>query len=282
MTTLTRTMRQMVLMGVAALACTGTIASAAEPIKTFAWPVPTERSPLAKTPKVALLIGNSYSFYNCGVHGALRGFMQATNPAISMKTRLLTISSGSLSFHDVAHYLAPHELDPYAKLENGKLAHPMFDVVLLQENSAGALSKKRIDAFMRYSAEHAKTIRDAGSTPMLIMTWAKEGKPDDIKVIAENTVAAANAARMRVVPVGLAFDLVRKRAPDIRLTMTEDNHHPNAAGTYLYAAVLYAVLFNRSPEGLDFVGGCEKPLDKAVAEQLERFAWETVQAFEGK
>ena len=37
---------------------------------------PEVTTPLASSPKVALLIGNSYSFYNCGVHTYLRGMMR--------------------------------------------------------------------------------------------------------------------------------------------------------------------------------------------------------------
>ena len=79
---------------------------------------------LEKVPEVALLIGNSYSFYNCGVHTYLRGMMRASTPKLGMKTRLLTISSGSLSFHDIDFYLKPHEQDPYADVnDKGELKH---------------------------------------------------------------------------------------------------------------------------------------------------------------
>ena len=51
---------------------------------------PEVTEPLAVSPKVSILIGNSYSFYNCGVHTYLRGFMKAGTPKENMKTRLLT------------------------------------------------------------------------------------------------------------------------------------------------------------------------------------------------
>ncbi len=242
---------------------------------------PALTAALEREPRVALLIGNSYSFYNCGVHTYLRGLMRASSPKIGMKTRLLTVSSGSLSFHDVAFYLSPHELDPYAELDNGRLIHPMFDVVLLQEHSAGALSKKRIGAFMKYTKAHADTIRAAGSTPLLIMTWAKETSPEDISAIAENTIRAANAAGMRVVPVGLAFARARAKAPSIRMTQA-DNSHPTAAGSYLYAAVLYETLFGRPVEGLDYAGECEKPLSPETVRIMQQIAHETVADFRGQ
>ena len=239
---------------------------------------PTVTAPLEKTPQVTLLIGNSYSFYNCGVHTYLRGLMQATEPKIPMKTRLLTISSGSLSFHDVPFYLKPHDQDPYGDTKDGELTHPMFDVVLLQDHSAAATSAKRIPFLKRDAKRHADTIRAAGSTPILIMTWTKADKREELGTLADNTIAAANDAGMRVVPVGLAFERARTALPDVVFQMP-DKSHPTGAGTYLYAATLYASLFHRSPEGLDFTGDCEKPLEASLAQRLEAIAWETVKTF---
>ena len=121
---------------------------------------PEVTAPLAKSPKVALLVGNSYSFYNCGVHTYLRGLMKAGTPKENMKTRLLTISSGSLSFHDMKFYLSPHEQDPYAVVKDGKLEHPMFDIVMMQGHSAAATSKKRLPFFEKYAKQHADSHHD--------------------------------------------------------------------------------------------------------------------------
>lgn len=239
---------------------------------------PAITAPLEKAPQTALLIGNSYSFYNCGVHGYLRGFMQDSQPPIKMRTRLLTISSGTLSYHDVAYYLQPHEQDPYAKVVDGKLAHPMFDIVLLQDNSAAATSKKRIPYLFRYTKIDADIIRKAGSTPLLVMTWPRKDKPKDITKLADNTIQAANEAKMRVVPVGLAFMEAIRGKPDLEMYMP-DKSHPSAAGSYLYGAVLYSVLFRRSPEPLRYLGECEKPLVPETAAYLRTVAWKVVKDF---
>ena len=211
---------------------------------------PEVTTPLASSPKVALLIGNSYSFYNCGVHTYLRGMMRAGTPKENMKTRLLTISSGALSFHDVAYYLKPHEQDPYAIVEDGKLKKPMFDVVLLQGHSAAATSKKRLPYFEKYAVAHADTIE------------------------------IANKAKMMVVPVGLAFAEVRKTKPDLVMYMP-DKSHPSAAGSYLYGAVLYSTLFHRTPADINYLGECEKPLAPETAKFLREIAWKTVTEFYG-
>ena len=241
---------------------------------------PEITAPLKDSPKVALLIGNSYSFYNCGVHTYLRGLMRAGDPVEKMKTRLLTISSGALSYHDVKHYLSPHEQDPYAELKDGKLVKPMFDIVLMQGHSAAATSKKRLPYYEKYAIAHADTIRKAGSVPLLVMTWPKQDKPEDIQKLADNTIKVANKAKMMVVPVGLAFAEVRKSRPELVMHMP-DKSHPTAAGTYLYGAVLYSTLFHRSPADINYLGECEKPLPPETAAFLRKVAWNTVTEFYG-
>lgn len=258
--------------------CALSIAGSAFALENTVEPSVTE--PLATSPKVALLIGNSYSFYNCGVHTALRGLMKNGTPKENMKTRLLTISSGSLSFHDVGYYLQPHEQDPYAKVKNGKLEHPMFDIVLMQDHSAAATSKKRIPFLAKYVKQHADTIRQAGSTPLLIMTWTKKDKPDDITKLADTTIKAGNDANVQVIPVGLAFTEAIKARPDLEMYMP-DKSHPSMAGTYLYSAVLYASLFGRTPEPINYLGECEKPLPEETASFLRSIAWKTVTEFYG-
>ena len=203
---------------------------------------PEVTAPLAKSPKVALLVGNSYSFYK--------------------------------------FYLSPHEQDPYAVVKDGKLEHPMFDVVLMQGHSAAATSKKRLPFFEKYAKAHADTIREAGSTPLLIMTWPKKDKPEEITKLADNTIRIANEARMMTVPVGLAFMEAIKAKPDLEMYMP-DKSHPSAAGSYLYGAVLYSTLFHRTPADINYLGECEKPLSPETAKFLRDVAWSTVTEFFG-
>ena len=48
---------------------------------------PKVTEPGAAKPAVALLVGNSYSFYNCGVHGYLRGLNTPAMPDLQWKLR---------------------------------------------------------------------------------------------------------------------------------------------------------------------------------------------------
>lgn len=231
------------------------------------------------SPKTALYVGNSYSFYNCGVHGYVRGL--AKEAKLPWKARIETISSGKLSFHDVAQYLAPHDGDPYAKLdENGNLKAPMFDVVFLQALSTEPINPKLVPNWKKYLAKHVDTIKKAGSIPVVVMTWAKQDKPEDTKKLADATINEANANDVIVLPVGLAFAESLKRKPELILHQ-KDKSHPTAAGSYLYGAMIYSLLFKKSPEGFKYLGECEKPLKPEDAKHLQTVAWDVLKEFYG-
>ena len=110
------------------------------------------------SPKTGLIVGNSYSFYNCGVHGYLRGLTRENKQ--DWKARIVTISSGRLSYHDVEQYMGPHEMDPYVKKdEKGNLINPMFDVVILQGMSTEPIAEKSIPTFKKFLKQHVAQLR---------------------------------------------------------------------------------------------------------------------------
>ena len=230
-------------------------------------------------PKTGLIVGNSYSFYNCGVHGYLRGFTREAKQ--DWKARIITISSGRLSYHDVPQYMGPHEMDPYAKFdENGKLKDPMFDVVVLQGMSSEPIAKKSVPTFKKFLKEHVATIKAKGAEPIVVDTWARQDKPEDAKKLADSIISEANANDAIVLPVGLAFAESLKRRPDL-LMHQSDKSHPTAAGSYLYGAMLYGLLFKKSPVGMKYLGECEKPLKPEDAKYLQELAWNVLTDFYG-
>jgi len=76
----------------------------------------------------------------------------------------------------------------------------------------------------------------------------------------------------RVAPVGVAMANALAERPDLAM-LDPDAEHESLAGTYLAAAVIYATLFDRSPEGLPF----HHALEADDATFLQRVAWETVE-----
>lgn len=197
------------------------------------------------------------------------------------KARIITISSGRLSYHDVEQYMGPHEMDPYAKKdEKGNLINPMFDVVILQGMSTEPIAEKSIPTFKKFLKQHVATIKAKGAEPIVVDTWARQNKPEDTKKLADAIITAANENDAIVLPVGLAFAESLKQRPDL-LMHQKDKSHPTAAGSYLYGAMLYGLLFKKSPEGMTYLGECEKPLKPEDAKFLQKLAWDVLTDFYG-
>lgn len=138
------------------------LSTGAQALETGVAPKVTELG--VSNPTTGLYVGNSYSFYNCGVHGYVRGLTRAANR--TWKARLQTISSGMLSWHNVEDYLLPHEMDTYVVKGTDK----MFDVVFLQGMSSEPIAAKRVPTFRKYLAKHVETIRSKGSVPIVVVT----------------------------------------------------------------------------------------------------------------
>ena len=134
-------------------------------------------------------------------------------------------------------------------------------------------------------------IRDSGAVPMLYMTWAKESFPDQTGVLAGAYDGIGTELGIPVAPVGLAWARVRRERPGLDL-FAEDGSHPNGAGSYLAACVIYAELAGQSPDGAPrAVVGMPRDgggilsgqsaitlvsLPSDVSTYLQRVAWETV------
>lgn len=256
----------------AALAATLFLASEAGALETSVTPEVTSLS--NPEPKTGLFVGNSFSYYNCGVNGYVRGLAKAGKQ--KWTARMITISAGMLAFHPVEFYVSPHEMDPYFKNGNTK----PFDVVFLQGQSAEPIDAKRLPVYRKYLKAHIEAVRKAGGEPVVVDTWALQDKPEQTRLLADSIIAEANKNHALVLPVGLAFAESLKERPDLILHHT-DKRHPSAAGSYLYGAMAYSLLFRESPEGLDFLGDCAKPLPEADARFLQRLAWRVTKEFYG-
>lgn len=249
-----------------------TAATSACALETSVKPLVTDLG--VTNPATGLFVGNSYSFYNCGIHGYVRGFTRETKTP--WKARLQTISSGMLAWHNVKYYLSDHEMDPYVKKDTTK----MFDVVFLQGMSSEPIDKKRVGTFRKYLKEHIETVRETGSVPVVVVTWAKQNKMEQTRDLADSIITEANNNHAIALPVGLAFAESLKARPDLILHQA-DKSHPTAAGSYLYGAMIYSLLYKKSPEGLKYLGECEKPLRPDDAAFLQKTAWKVMTDFYG-
>ena len=236
-------------------------------------------------PKSMLVVGNSYMYYNCGINGYLSGLIrEKVNPKI--KTRIAAIGRSNMSQQPIEELLDNSKLSSHSP-QNGSLDKELlskeikkresYELVLLQGSNRGP-EDQALDRF--YIKIHADAIRQNGGTPALIMTWVQKKKDAPAQqIVADKVTEIGNENKMLVIPVGLAFENVEKKYPDLKLIMP-DNTHPTALGSYLMAATIYAAVYKRNPlEAVNFSGGCEKPLDRKQREEICQTAWDTVKSW---
>jgi len=213
-------------------------------------------------PTNVLFVGNSFTFYNNGLHNHLRYMMEAGGHEPGT-IRAMTISGASLAEHAPALPAMLQSAD--------------WDVVILQGHSLEAIEAERLPGFRTAVELLGKQIRDSGAQPVLFMTWARTGQAEQTAPLDENYTSAGNKARALVVPVGLAFERSTNEKNGIALRMA-DLRHPTLAGSYLAACTFYAALFGESPVRHPYTAG----LDPRTAWTLQRIAAETVEAYYGR
>ena len=88
---------------------------------------------------------------------------------------------------------------------------------------------------------------------------------EPVEDIAQAYSPVAAEVGATVAPVAVAWQRVEDAAPDLRL-YDGDQLHPNILGMYLTAAVLYATIFRKSPEGLPYL-----PADSLADSELVNY-----------
>jgi hypothetical protein len=212
-------------------------------------------------PQDILFVGNSFTFYNNGLHNHLRSMMQAADREIG-SLRAMTISGARLAEHAPA---LP------SILESSE-----WDIVILQGHSMEAIDDGLVEGFHQAVRGLVPQIRGSGANPVLFMTWSRTHIPGQIVPLNERYTLAGNNAGALVVPVGLAFDRLVRQENGISLRM-EDQRHPTLAGAYLATCTFYAAFFGESPVGIPYTAG----LDADVARTLQIVAAETVSEYYG-
>ena len=213
-------------------------------------------------PMHVLWLGNSFVFYNNGLHGHVSYLAEAADPARAADyvARSLTISGGLLTEHRFGI--------------NGMLQSRPWDVVVLQGGSMEALDPATAPAFFTYARRYIKKIRAVGAMPVLFMTWAYADRPEMTEQLCGVYTTLANKTQSFVVPAGLAFADALRNKPDLQL-YTDDLKHPSLAGSYLAACTFYGAMYGKSPHGVPYEAG----LPPALAAFLQDSAWDTVTRF---
>ena len=211
-----------------------------------------------------LFIGNSYTFYNGGLWTLVQAMAQSRGHDVQC---VPSVSVGKTLEWHWNHGEA-----------RDAIAQGPWDVVILQEFSMRPIDEpaKMFDYARRFDA----AIRAAGARTVFFMTWARQHQPDKQRILTEAYQRIASELGAEVAPVGDAWQRALKKRPKLKLYQ-KDRSHPNQAGSYLSACVIYATLFDDTPIGLPPVIRNDRRnaiihLPPAEASFLQRIAAETV------
>ena len=237
--------------------------------------LPTVKALPGGTPASAIFIGNSFFYYNNGIHNQVGALLRSAEPKRPFRTTMATISGSGIDWHDVDSYFRPNAIGRYSfvgdnQLEFNKLDR-LFDIAIIMDCSQCPVHPELGKVFTEFVGRHAASVRKHGAEPVLFMSWAYADKPEMTATLAEAYTRAGNQHNALVIPAGLAFARSIAKRPDLNL-YAPDKRHPSALGTYLAAATVYAALTGKSPAGLAHTAG----IDPSVAAFLRGIAGETV------
>lgn len=183
-----------------------------------------------------LFIGNSYTYFN-----NLPEVLEAIAADAGVKIDAEMHARGGATLRDHLADTAMLEL----------LRRTRWDYVVIQEQST--LGLRQIEGrqtvadpefFLRHAQLLAAEVRAVGAAPLFLLTWRRRDAPvEDQDRLTYAYVRAAESGTA-LIPVGLAWERVRRERPDVELHAS-DGSHPATLGTYLTAHAVFAVIAGR-------------------------------------
>ena len=161
-------------------------------------------------------------------------------------------------------------------------------------------------SYMQYAPRYVELAKQQGARAILYVTTPTtqnarplKSAPDKQPILDKTKSVArlANQLQVKAAPMALVAHRCQTQRPDLNLRFINDGHL-NQTLAYLTACTLYAVIFNKSPQGLPigsitdirFLEGDQTkdrdglPITKVFSDKdrsdLQRIAWEGYQEFE--
>ena len=207
-----------------------------------------------------LFIGNSYTYCN-----RLPQMVRAIAADMGCRLKVDVYARGGASYDS-------HWRDKKAR---AKLADGKWDAVVLQDQSL--MPVVRPASTIRGGRLWVEQVKKKAARAILLMTWARRGKPEMQDKLKETYCRLARESGADVAPVGLAWAKVLTERPKSVLH-TKDGSHPTRLGSYLAACVIFATIYDVSPEGAAGAGG----MAAEITRYLQKTAWRTVRDFRGR
>ena len=199
-----------------------------------------------------LFIGNSYTYYNDGIQNLVKKLSDAhfddphrcsdpNNPK-----RIVLVDSVLKGGKGLDYHWEEENHAAASKIQGEK-----WDVVVLQDHSKGPFEKNA--EFVRYSKLFCDLVHQGGARPVFYLTWARLATPEKQTDLNKAYCKASIDNNAGVVPVGIAWDRIRKERPDLEPKLyIDDGHHPTPIGSYISGCVFFASLTGVNPEGKAF------------------------------
>jgi hypothetical protein len=233
------------------------------------------------TPASMLWVGNSFFYFNNSMHSHVINMVRAGDPAATPRATSVTISGSGMDWHDMASYFRPDGLGKYTFDANNEVVFnkpgKQYDAVIIADCSVCPIHPTLKPVFHEFAKKQSAVVSANGARPILFMTWAYKDKPEMTAQLAEQYTIAGNANDALVIPAGLAFAKAIARRPELEFYQP-DKRHPTLIGTYLAAAVTYAVIYKRPAAGNSYRAG----LDASLAAFLQGVADDTVREYYAK
>ena len=129
------------------------------------------------------------------------------------------------------------------------LAKEKWDYVIMQQGPSAFIDGRVV--LVEYAKKFAEPIANAGAKPAFYMVWSSADRLQDFAGVSATYKAAAKEVNGLFIPAGEAWLEAWRRDPKLNL-YGADRFHPNQAGSYLAALVIYQQLYNQSPIGLSY------------------------------
>lgn len=173
------------------------------------------------------------------------------------------------SVYGTAYSLA-HHLNKELAVQTITRRGPWDYVVLFEQSN---LPESKPQEFVKSLNLFQTAIKAAGARTVLVENYDES---------SAQVRSAAKRLGGYVLPIGTAWELVRKRNPTLATGLTsQDRHHPSLKGTYLMSCVCFAFFLHRRPQDLPdelyIHDGKDNIFANAKeAQDLQQAAWDAV------